>query len=67
MITQKKETITIATSKEYENLCRQCEKIAMCNNFDCYKKKQGNMNCTACEERLCQHHWRIYFRRKIKR
>ncbi len=64
MITPKKEIIMFS-QKEEEKTCRLCIQPAMCNNFVCYKKKQGSVNCNACDERLCQHHWRIYFRNNI--
>jgi hypothetical protein len=51
--------------EEQEKLCRLCNEQALCNKFICYKKKQGKFDCSSCEERLCQHHWRIYFRKNI--
>lgn len=47
-------------------LCRQCDSQALCSKYDCYKKKQDTMNCSTCDERLCQYHWRIYFRKNVK-
>jgi hypothetical protein len=60
----KKEISTSTDEKEI--LCRQCDELALCNRFDCYKKKLGTMNCTTCDERLCQHNWRVYFRKNVK-
>ena len=65
MITPKKETLAIPSQKEEEITCNLCNQPAMCNKFICYKMKKGLANCNACDERLCQKHWRIYFKRNI--
>ncbi|MHA1944961.1 MAG: hypothetical protein ACXAC6_09715 [Candidatus Hodarchaeales archaeon] len=70
MILQDKTTITNQlTNEDIKNdsqSCQYCDKLAICNIYTCYKQKQGNLNCSNCEERLCQHHWRMYFRRMMK-
>ncbi len=65
MITPKKAKSIILSPEEGEITCRLCNKPAMCNKFICYKKKQGAADCANCDERLCTHHWRIYFRNNI--
>ncbi len=66
MIIQKKTTVIIPHPQEKDILCRSCGTLAMCNKFVCYKKKQGKKDCNSCKERLCQHHWRVFFNRNIK-
>ena len=68
-----KESIIITnqlTNQELKNdsqSCRYCDKPAICNIYTCYKQKQGKkIDCSHCEERLCQHHWRIYFRKTMR-
>jgi hypothetical protein len=58
---------TIISRNEIEIICRNslCNHPAMCNAFNCYKKKQGQPNCDICEERLCKQHWRVFFRNNI--
>jgi hypothetical protein len=61
--------ISAKDQKEEEDelvYCRYCEEVAICSKYTCYKKKQGDYECSSCEERLCKHHWRIYFRRNIR-
>lgn len=65
MISTKKVITIDRLGEKQENVCRLCNDLALCNNFRCYKKKQGKANCPNCDERLCQHHWRIYFRNNI--
>jgi len=65
MISKKKEVFSGTLDKKQEIGCRLCSELALCDKFVCYKKKQGKFNCSSCEERLCQHHWRIYFRNNI--
>ena len=57
------------TPKVDSQECQYCGKPAICNSYTCYKKKdsadENDYDCSTCEERLCQQHWRIYFRRNI--
>ncbi len=70
MILKEKIAITNQlTNQELKNdsqTCRYCDKPAICNIYTCYKQKQGGIDCSHCDERLCQHHWRIYFRRMMR-
>ncbi len=58
--------VIIKSPDESEIICRKCDQQALCNKYNCYKEKQNIMNCTICDERLCQYHWRIYFRKNVK-
>lgn len=65
MINKKTTPTPNILTEEREKSCRLCDNLAMCNQFTCYKEKQGTADCASCEERLCQLHWRIYFRNNI--
>ncbi|MFX1248897.1 MAG: hypothetical protein ACFFBQ_16030 [Promethearchaeota archaeon] len=65
MISSETDKTAISILDDAEKKCLYCNKSSMCNKFICYKKKQAEADCTKCEERLCKHHWRIYFRNNI--
>jgi len=65
MITPNKARSSVYSLIEEEKICRLCNTSAICNKFTCYKQKQGKVDCNNCDERLCQHHWRIFFRNNI--
>jgi ribosomal protein S27E len=65
MVIQEKTPLISPYQQENEIRCRLCGSKAMCNKFICYKKKQGKVNCNSCEERLCQRHWRVFFKNNI--
>jgi hypothetical protein len=58
---------TFYTTEKTKLICKNssCNHPAMCNEFICYKKKQGKYDCDTCEECLCKRHWRIYFKNNI--
>ena len=65
-ILKEKAEINSIQEQEEKQTCRICDKPAICNSYVCYKKKHREFDCYSCEERYCQHHWRIYFKSSMK-
>ncbi len=66
MITKTKIAHERQETKDDLQYCQYCKKVAICNAYTCYKKKQGEDDCSSCKERLCKQHWRVYFRRNVR-